>query len=221
MTGNNDRPNDPLMDRLHREALAERPPFSEALHSRIMQDAKDAKPFRLLGALGVLAVIKIFNRQDAKSAKKLVQNGDAASLKLAASPFLRIAALLLAPIGLIALWTICSRHIVSQNLAVSIREPEMRHTPRPVAIFDRFDLGGVVSARLFPPEIQVQLPVIAVPPSLPESQNSQAQTTSVFDSLDAPTNHAIQTIADMVPPSLRAMVKLAQSATFADTHLSK
>jgi hypothetical protein len=166
-----------------------------------------------------LAIIKSFNRQDAKSAKK--QNWDAASFKLAASPFFRIAAILLVAVGLIATSEIHLRRGTAQNLVGIQQAPKVQRGQQPIAIFSQIDIGSVVSARLFPPEVRIQLPVIVGSPALPESQNSQAQFTSVFDSLDAPTNSATQTIADMVPPSLRAMVKLAQSATFADTQVSK
>ncbi len=206
------------MDRLHREALAERPPFSEELHSRIMRNAKERDRADFLG---VLAVITTFNRQDAKGPKKQeVTNRDAASFKLAASPFLRIAAVLVVAVGLIATWEIHLRRGTGQDLVVIERAPKVQREQRPIAIFSPIDISGVVSARLFPPELRIQLPTIAGA-KLPESQNFEAQSGSVFESLDAPADSATQTIADMVPPSLRAMVKLAQSATFADTQVAK
>ena len=193
MTGNDELPDDPLMDRLRREARAERPPFSAELHARIVREVK---------------------------------NGDAASLKLAASPFFggwlvfRVAAVVILGVGLTAIWEMHLRRGAAGNSVVIDRTPKVERGGRPVAIFSPIDIGGVVSARLFPPEVRIQLPVIGGA-ALPESEDSQAEPSSVFEPLDTPADSAARAIADMVPPSLRAMVRLAQSATFADRQVSK
>jgi hypothetical protein len=192
-------PDDPLLHRMHREAMAERPAFSSELHHRILKGVRDEH-------LGIKSY---------------------PGFRPGYWPKIATAAAILITFGLTALWISRSYRSLVPNPSVrvaksilpSLPQAQQLQTPSGVASFAAsVNFGGILSASLWPLEIRITLPIPDVsPPS--ESVETQVAPSTVFpgsperllDGLQETTDSAQMALTDMVPPSMRAMAGLFMS----------
>lgn len=187
---------DPLADRLGREAMAERPAFSPELHHRILKRVRGERLF-------------------VKSPQRFWPGR---------WPTIAAAAAILAVSGLIAFWIARSHSAPVPNPPASVvenvlplppkaQEPSISAAPASVAV--SVNLGGVLSARLFPPEISVSLPTVSI--SLlsqpPEAQAAPSTTLPgspdrLLESLLEPMSSAQVALIDVMSPIIRVLIGL-------------
>jgi hypothetical protein len=188
---------DPLADRLRNEAMAGRPPFSRELHHRIMERVRGTD-----------------------LALKLPRGiGHARRLATAA------AALIVAALGLTALRIEHSHRASMRTHSMTMADHVPSPTPNamqpaiPAAALPAFltvDVGGVFSARFWPPEIIVSLPMAqSSPPHFSEQLPAQAAPAIglpgspewLLARLQEQTNNAQAALADVIPPEVRVLLR--------------
>jgi hypothetical protein len=183
---------DTLRDQLHEEAMAERPPFSSEVHQRIMQRVRNSQSV----------------------SKSLPPMRPSRRLEVAA------AAICIAAGVLSLTWGVHSIHTRALNTVLKITgnpqpKPDLAAAP-PTSIPLTLNIGGIFSARLWPPELSVRLPISGagrLPPAqqLPApSYDPPGSPEWLFARLEQPATSAQMALADMIPPDLRALAGLAK-----------
>jgi hypothetical protein len=181
---------DTLRDRLHEEATAERPPFSPELHQRIMRNVRN--PQRLS-----LSSWRI------KPSRWLVAAAAAICFSAGALSIIRL--------------VISHRTSVPGPPAqIAIIPPTVTPSAPTASIPLNLNVGGILSARLWPPELAMRLPISGVghlPPAeqLPApSYDPPGSPEWLFARLQQPAISAQMALADTIPPDMRALAGLAK-----------
>jgi hypothetical protein len=83
--------------------------------------------------------------------------------------------------------------------------------PAPMAV--SVNVGDILSASIWPPEVRINLPVLEVMPSAepvePQSASSSPGPPEwALSRLQEPAGSAQSTLADLIPPSLRSLAGL-------------
>jgi hypothetical protein len=193
------RSRDPLADRLRSEAMAERPAFSRELHLRVLERVRETK-----------------------LATEMPRGiGKGRWLAIAA------AVLIVAAAGLTAFQITHLQHLPGQTRSLPLGD----QTPRSSALqpvlsnevpstFLAVGNAGVFSARLWPPEITLSLP-IARSSAPPISEHSPATAEAVIslpgspdwllDKLQEQTSSVQSTLVELIPPQARALLRHANN----------
>jgi hypothetical protein len=188
-------PRDTLADRLRGEAMAERPEFSPELHNQILDRV----------------------RQTDQAVTLPDGMGDRRWRSIAA------AAVIAAAFGLTALWIEHSHRSPTRNnsLPVVDRLPLLLPNAIPTAIVAEVprasfavNIGGVFSARIWPPQIIVNLPIAqSLAPRLQEPLSIQSAPATglpgspewLLARLQEPASSAQAALVDVIPPEVRIL----------------
>jgi hypothetical protein len=202
----NDDPRDPLAGRLRREAMAERPQFSEQLHERILRQIHE-EPFPDGPEIAFAPVTSSRNRW-----RWLATGAAAAAIAglLAISPWLM------------------RRHPPSSDETTTIaRGIPLSRTNPPLtaasfaAAEHPVNIGGILYARLWPPGVTVRLPE-SINDALPAPQQAEVQSSNptappgspewLLAAIEEPAqNEASSALSDAIPPEARVLIGMAES----------
>jgi hypothetical protein len=180
---------DTLRDRLYEEAMAERSPFSPELHQRIMHNIRNPLPAH-------------------ESPRRIRVSGW----------LITAAAAICLSVGALSIIRLVASHHSSVSsppaLMPDARQASIAATPTSIPL--TFNIGGIFSATLWPPELAVRLPIsggVHLPPAeqLPApSYDPPGSPEWLFARLQQPETSAQMALADTIPPDMRAMAGLAK-----------
>jgi hypothetical protein len=74
------------------------------------------------------------------------------------------------------------------------------------------DLAGVVSAKLWPPEVAVSLPSTDATPPAPVAEAPADSSNSLLAAFQNPTQSATSAVVDAMPPSVRTLIAIASAS---------
>ena len=191
MNQNNDSPDgqtDPLIEQLRQDALADRPAFSPELHQRILRHVRAAQP-------RTQTAVRYWSRIAAVAASLLI------CLWVAHRPHRTI------PAG---------KPEVAQRVSIPTSMPQPMVSAGPF-IPSELHIKGLVSATLWPPEIQVELPINLAVAQVPEPQpvaESAGLPQVLLNALQQQTNDANAALSGVVPANLRDLLVEVRSAKF-------
>ncbi len=191
-------PRDPIADRLHREAMAERQPVSPALHRRILQHVY-GEPLASQPRWNDRLWLWLPKAAAAALAAAVVWTG----------------------------WSTLRSHRPStpnvgppmvENVllsAPSVQQPPIAAAQRPVAL--SINVDGILLARVWPPQICICLPIAEILPSPQPLQTRSAPSISppcspqwLLAKLQEPTSSAQAAIVDLIPPNLLELAELVR-----------
>jgi hypothetical protein len=184
---------DPLRDHLREEAEAERPVFTGKRHRRIMRHVRD-----------LLAVSDLPRRM---MVSRWLMGAAAAICFMVGVTFFRVHHI--------------SSHLAAPRIAISphpVLSPVAMTEPVNLPSLT-IDFGGVISARLLPPEISVRLPGIDSGVLLREEATSGAQTADterlaspewLLDRLGEPARRSLASLSGVMPDNVQALAAMAK-----------
>ncbi len=184
--------NDPLRDRLRAGAIGERPLFSAEIQHRIMRRVRNSQ-----SVIEPLPRIRPSRRLEVA----------------AAAIFIAVGVLSVA-------WGIHSIHTRALNTVSKIAgnlqpKPDIASVTSPSFPLT-LNIGGIFSARLWPPELAVRLPISGAGHLPPPEQLSAppydppGSPEWLFARLQQPATSAQIALADTIPPEIRALAGLAK-----------
>jgi hypothetical protein len=177
---------DSLRDRLRANAMAERPPFSADIHQRIIRNIRNPLPV----------------------------NESSRRIKVSAWLIAAAAAICLSVGTLFTIRLVNSRRVSSVKIVVNppILASDARQASFPLTL----NIDGIFSARLWPPELAMRLPIAAQgllpqPEQLPApSYDRPGSPEWLFALIQQPATSAKMALADTIPPDMRALAGLAK-----------
>ena len=202
---NQNESSDPLADRLRREAMAERPAFSPELHEQILRS------FPSSGAPGEGEGGGLFGPFELRSPPQ-PSPGVPGEGAWQPARFVRWSAAV-AAIILLGLTLMHSHHTTPTNPPVEIAKNIPVTPSQPdFSIDSSIDVGGVLSAKLWPPEIAVSLPSTDAPTPSQPAVASIDSSDSLLATLQNPTQSATSALVDAMPPSVRTLIEMASAS---------
>ena len=184
---------DPLRDRLHEDAMAERPPFSAEIHRR---------PHAAVFVIRIQSLHRLGG--------KVAFKGAAAAICFSAGAL--SIAWLVGDHGVPA--PVAPAKIAGNPRQANQNTRQAAMAPPPNSIGLTLNIGDLISARLWPPEIAMRLPAFdaGVPPRPAQVPSPQASSPEppgspewLLDRLQEPARSAQAALAGMMPPDVHAL----------------
>jgi hypothetical protein len=182
----NDDTRDPLRDRLRAEAMTERTPFSPQIHHDIMRRVRNPQPV-----------------------------GESSRRIGISRWIIGVAAAICLSVGAFAIIRLVNFHR-APSVKIAVNPPTAPSDARQASFPLTLNIGGVFSARFWPPELAIRLPIAAQsqsprPKQLPPpSYDPPGSPEWLFARIQQPATSAQMALADIIPPDMRALDSLAK-----------